>query len=420
MAERPQVPCRVLAATLLTLAARRALVGAATCEAAPAGSDHSFIQLRGDLLQAEEKKYVLTWEVPPASVTAAGQQRRLINVTNAEARHATGPLTLLLALRLSAENGALKSFMSKARRTGRARIHLLGVKRALEARMLWERFLVGPLSARDRHLVDTFELPRTPLAGLRVSLLFNGDALSSDVPRHHRGAKFTEAQTPGLYHLSVKEVPDLVMAINPGFAHYVQNWWPTLRRLERLRVPILATGFGQSFSPGSALRALFRAGGPRERLRMKAVELYTPAGTLEGGSPTPGEGALGTVCSDREGNALVASEAGYAVRAVTRNPFVFCEASTTGHLNCQGSEVLSVLQPRWPRPRKHIPERAPSALVRKILRESLPCYPLYKRHRRCMEQRLRRGALPRKAGKYIDDFLDKMAEDCPEEEEEED
>merc|ERR1719446_1552524 len=127
--------------------------------------------------------------------------------------------------------------------------------------MPWKEFLCGPLSERNRELVDAFGLPHTPLAGVRLSFLFNGDLVSKHPHRQHHGVMFTAVQSSGLYHHTLHEVPDLVMAINPGFAHYAQNWWPTLRRLHDLKVPILATGFGQSFMPVSALPTVHKVHG---------------------------------------------------------------------------------------------------------------------------------------------------------------
>merc|ERR1719456_2126062 len=84
----------------------------------------------------EADAYVLTWEVPAAlrappgiSVLEAQQHwKRWINVTASEARQMTGPLSLLLALRICEGAKALKPVLEKAFKKGQVRIHLLGVQ----------------------------------------------------------------------------------------------------------------------------------------------------------------------------------------------------------------------------------------------------------------------------------------------------
>lgn len=379
----------------------------------------------------------------------------------------TGPLTLLLALRICEGAKALKPVLEEARRRGQARIHLLGVQDNIEPQMVWKRFLVGPLTDRDELLVDTFGLERTPLAGMNVSLLFNGNELFNSASGHQ--GMFTKAQTSGLYHKTVKEVPDLAIMLNPGFPHYLGNWWPTLRRLWHSQVPILATGYGHSWSKGFALPALYNLGYDSEGANLpeeaaghhKTVSPQSsdnPASVqqskvlladkeLKATSVTCAESKgfarlpeQATVCSDREGNALVAEQADFEVLFAVRNPFVFCRPSWGYNTspNCQGSEVLSVLQPKaggehaplalnfdgalnpaaayvHHKKTKDKDEEIPSALAIQIMRRSLTCYPYFKEHRACMEQRLQRlsnKTLSRKARAWVDEFLQKMADAC--------
>lgn len=350
--------------------------------------------------------FLLTWEVPAALRASRGvsvleshqRSKRWINVTAREARHMSGPLTVLLALQTCDGASALKPIVEKVRQRGQARIHLIGVQGNLEPRMAWKRLLVGPLTDRDRFIVDTFGLPRTPLAGVKVSFLFNGEYLSDDLsmaPKNHR--MFAETFTSGVYHKKVKEVPDLAVTINPGFPFYLGNWWPTLRRLWHSQVPIVATGYGHSYRNGFAIPALYNLGydaeengmenqtlsmaqphsdvdtGSLEEVQLEQkyqalqVELHETEAELEqlqrkraaelietdvkcadskGFVGLPKKSA--TLCGDREGNALVMDWAGFAELVAVRNPFVFCnspaEASIT--TNCQGSEVLSVFQPQ--------------------------------------------------------------------------
>eukprot|EP00746_Dinoflagellata_sp_MGD_P012036 gnl/MRDRNA2_/MRDRNA2_125492_c0_seq1.p1 gnl/MRDRNA2_/MRDRNA2_125492_c0~~gnl/MRDRNA2_/MRDRNA2_125492_c0_seq1.p1 ORF type:complete len:370 (-),score=63.54 gnl/MRDRNA2_/MRDRNA2_125492_c0_seq1:396-1505(-) len=283
-----------------------------------------------DVSLEEADAYVLTWEVPaalhaPPGISALEAQqhwKRWINVTALEARQMTGPLSLLLALRICEGAKALKPVLEKAFKKGEVRIHLLGVQDKIEPKMAWKRFLVGPLTNRDQLLVNTFGLPYTPLAGLNVSLLFSGDEFDSSASGDLKGA-FTEVHTSGLYHKTVKEIPDLAVALNPGFPHYLGNWWPTLRRLWSARVPIIATGYGHSFGTGFAVPALYNLGYDAEG-HLKTPLLDNQATLMRTHISDPGANAIcaeskrfvglpkkdGTLCSDRQGNALIADHAG--------------------------------------------------------------------------------------------------------------
>lgn len=361
-----------------------------------------------DMKQKPKAEYVLTWEVPQMLHNPVVKWQQRINVTNSEARKVTGPLTLLLALRLSGEEDTLKAFLDRAHQKRHARIHIIGASSDLEPLMLWKTFLCGPLSKRNRDLVDTFGLPHTPLAGVRLSFLFNGDLVSKNPHRQHKDAMFTAVQSSGFYHHMIHEMPDLVMAINPGFAHYAQSWWPTLRRLQSLKVPILATGFGQSFEPVTALAAVYKVHGTSKKIRLTSMKFFD-AKAAENSSSN-------NICSDRDGNALLASKAGYAVVRSARNPFIFCHWTNPNggfpwSLACDGSTVFSLLQPRKLQSDEIIPKKVPSSLVNQILRKSLPCYPEWQRHRHCMEQLLSRKSRHHVVG-LIDSYLDKVATRC--------
>jgi len=390
--------------------------------------------------------YVLTWEVPAALRAPQGvsvleaQRKRWINVTALEARRMTGPLTLLLALRLCEGAKTIKPILEKARQRGQAHIHVLGVQDNLEPWMAWKQFLVGPLSTRDRLLVDFFGLPRTPLAGVNVSLLFNGDELSSHAPGD--SGTFTERRTSGVYHKRVKDVPDLVVALNPGFPFYLGNWWPTLRRLWHLHVPIVATGYGHNMRNGFAIPALYNLGYDAEddsavqrKVTASLQSNVSIAQTMElpPANITCAESKdfvglpenNATVCSDREGNALVADHAGFDVLAAVRNPFVFCNSPSTHETttNCQGSEVLSMLQPRAGGAdalalSSEEEEMPPSALAYRIMHRTLTCYSYYTQNRACIERRLQRRSrkrLPRNARLRVQDYLAKLADACEDE-----
>eukprot|EP00746_Dinoflagellata_sp_MGD_P001671 gnl/MRDRNA2_/MRDRNA2_103169_c0_seq1.p1 gnl/MRDRNA2_/MRDRNA2_103169_c0~~gnl/MRDRNA2_/MRDRNA2_103169_c0_seq1.p1 ORF type:complete len:465 (+),score=66.25 gnl/MRDRNA2_/MRDRNA2_103169_c0_seq1:94-1488(+) len=407
----------------------------------------------GERASSEEPDaFVLTWEVPTVLQASSGMSilesqhnlKRWINVTALEARQMTGPLTVLLALRICEGATVLSPIFEKARGRGKIHIHLLGVQDKIEPQMAWKRFLVGPLTDRDRHLLDVFGLPHTPLAGVNVSLLFNGNEFDSTATKQ-RGV-FTEMHKVGLYHQAVKEVPDLAIALNPGFPHYLGNWWPTLRRLWHSQVPILATGYGHSFGTGFAVPALYNLGYDSNG-RTKSTPLLATQEPVAQTLPDSNSNArcanstafVGlpkkdpTVCSDREGNALVADHAGFAVQVEIRNPFVFCSppgTSTSTSVNCQGSEVLSLFRPtsdvlasksNLDTHRKKDREEIPSMLASQIMQRSLTCTPFFKENRRCIErhlQKIGKKPLPRKARVWIDEYLLDITETCEEEQQE--
>lgn len=350
--------------------------------------------------------YVLTWQVPQTSPHASQAHKQFVNVSFSEARQLTGPLTLLFALSRSEAAGPLSLFLQRAREKRRAAIHIVGASSDLEPHMLWERFLVGPLSTRDEQIVETFRLPRTPLAGVKFSMLFNGD----EINRHRRSRHHGRTFTPGFYHKKVREVPDLVIAINPGFAHYAQDWWPTLRHLQGLQVPILATGFKESFMPGNALPALYKVTGGHGGKRTISAVNFDSTGT------TSRHSSELNICNDQDGNELVARNAGYTKTDAGQNPFIFCHlpdphGGFPWKLSCDGSAVFSVLLPRA---RAKVPKKAPVSLMQQVLHRSLPCYPVWQRHQRCMVRRLAREPPRRLIGlnDLVDSYLDKIAKHC--------
>merc|ERR1719316_563890 len=139
---------------------------------------------------------------------------------------------------------------------GEVKIHVIGIDPALEPLMVWDRLLVGPLTSFQRDVVKFFSLPETPFAGLKVSLVFSGDTSkhSPDAEEAIRQRQenlqpgYSEFHKAGVYHQVVKEVPDLAVVLNPGFAHYPTKWWPAMQRLRQLGVPIIATGYGDAFT----------------------------------------------------------------------------------------------------------------------------------------------------------------------------
>jgi len=430
--------------------------------------------VQNDADHKETDGFVLTWEVPAVlGARPSFNVARWINVTSLEARQMTGPLTLLLAFRICESAKALQPVLKKVRQKGQAHVHLIGVRDNIEPEMAWKRFLVGPLTDRDQVLVDAFGLPRTPLAGVAVSVLFNGEELSS-TKKTGGGGLFNEARTSGVYHKTVTQVPDLVVALNPGFTHYLGNWWHTLRHLWHSQVPIVTTGYGHAFSGGGfALPALYNLKYDAEdatRLEEdhKTVSLLSqpqsgadpatlpdiqtfPVKKQQSASNTacaesrsfvglPQHNA--TVCSDREGDALVAGQAGFEVLVTIKNPFVYCTPFTpfTAAPDCQGSEVLHVFDPKKAdrhaseammidrklntsadRMEKSEMEEVPDGLAMQIMRQSLTCYEDWTEHPACMERRLqhlekkaKKKALPRKARLWVYDFMDRLAMSCAE------
>lgn len=341
------------------------------------GFNGTWLQQEQRFSWGADKDFLLTWAVP-----RRGKSNRLLallrgsrvvanlNVTASQAARANGPLTLLYALSLCGEQGSLAAIMKRAQETKHVRLHVLGVNPWLEPAMQWKEFLVGPLSAESRRLVSVFKLPETPFKGVQVSMLFNGfDAKDGNTDRWahlQRGplypdAGYSQKTVPGPYHSAVSEVPDLALAINPGFAHYPGTWWPTLKKLQLHKVPIIATGYSNSFFEGSSnVRVVYehdRAVFPE----LKGDDLYLPPHSsvrvhniredsaswsnkpegqcMKAISTTKSD----TLCNDLDGNAFVTRSAGYGVRLLTRQPFSYCDSPESQQ--CQSSAVVSVFEP---------------------------------------------------------------------------
>jgi hypothetical protein len=359
---------------------------------------------------------MLTWDMPGT--------RQQLNITASDAVQANGPLTLLHAIGLCQQSGALALFMRKARDNQQVCLHIVGVNASLEPAMEWDRFLVGPLLPKHRRLVEAFNLPVTPFVGMTVSVLFSSNNRSKDEQRDVRRLGpfpdgYSERFSSGLYHSTVDETPDLVLAINPGFSLYPTGWWPTLRKLQSLQVPIIATGYSGAFDIGanSNIRAVYehqRSLSPQldgDKLRLPGPKCKTLIGCLRSltsrgniklhqfsaslANPMPSFNQecrdyspslnAQTVCSDLDGNAYLASKIGYKVRLASHQPFAYCDDPGLKH--CQSSAVVSVFEPGdavTESPEGD--ESVPAEVIRDDLYRMMRCHSnLHSRTRMCME-----------------------------------
>jgi hypothetical protein len=360
-----------------------------------------------------QKDFLLTWD--------AASSEKHVNVTASDAVRANGPLTLLYVLSMCKGNGAMASFLDAVAQRKKVHLHVIGVNPSLEPAMDWDHFLVGPLTQQEHRLVDAFNLPITPFAGMNISLLFSAD------DRVHKGQKYavrghafprgySESYHTGLYHLSVNQAPDLVLAINPGFALYPGTWWPTLKKLQLLRIPIVATGYSGAFGLGgaSSIRAVYEHDS-RMRPQIAAGKLQLPSshcGSLRGclqrfasegavkvhrleGAPVNrgdsnsmqcGEAGptleANTVCSDLNGNTFLAERAGYRAVLAIQQPFAYCDSP--GLEQCQSSAVVSVFEPSHTEASHHS-GKVPADLVREDLHKMMACHErMHTRTQHCM------------------------------------
>mmetsp|Transcript_12363 Transcript_12363/g.23145 ORF Transcript_12363/g.23145 Transcript_12363/m.23145 type:complete len:469 (+) Transcript_12363:128-1534(+) len=364
------------------------------------GFHGTWMQRQHGFSWSEDKDYLLTWAVPPRSnrLLSLLRGRRVVanvNVTASAAARANGPLTLLYALSLCSGHGSLPAVMKRAKETKKIQLHVVGVNRSLEPKMQWAEFLMGPLSAESRRLVKIFRLPETPFKGMKVSILFNGVGVDgkdgsleswSDLRQHGKSPDgYFEQVVPGPYHAAVTDVPDLVLAINPGFAHYPATWWPTLTKLRSQRVPIIATGYSNSFFEGTSnVRAVYEHD-KRLRPTWRGYNLDLPPDSSVRAHRTQEDPvidsqpqgqclqALSTekfdsLCNDLSGNAFVAGRAGYGVRLEARQPFSYCDSPAT--LQCQSSAVLSLFEPG---DGHHLGDAVPAKFLRDGLLRMLNC-----------------------------------------------
>jgi len=355
-----------------------------------------------------------------------------LNVTNTEAMKWAGPLTFLQALQ-SCSQGSLASAISHARQRGKLTLHLIGVGGALEPMMDWDHFLVGPLSQREELVVKTFGLQPTPFAGMQVSLTFNEFEDSKHVARKSMFPPgYSEGFVFGKYHEVVKDVPDIVLAINPGFAHYPTSWWPTLHHLATKQVPVVASGYGETMQ--SVIEYFPSVAGLLEssdhvRLPEGRVNHTYPFAILRG----PGGGALsipsktdvwdyvntagqlayrrhvfaaptghengifvnlcnrpatslvaqdsediseaglddGGICSDLNGTIFLGRQAGYKVQYSARSAFQYCD-HIPFDAECDANGVIALLEPN-PQATTSAPGTPPANLFGETMMKALGC-----------------------------------------------
>eukprot|EP00930_Biecheleria_cincta_P055416 TRINITY_DN41736_c0_g1_i1.p1 TRINITY_DN41736_c0_g1~~TRINITY_DN41736_c0_g1_i1.p1 ORF type:complete len:498 (+),score=71.18 TRINITY_DN41736_c0_g1_i1:142-1635(+) len=375
--------------------------------------------------------------------------RTSFNVTATEAMKWAGPLTLLEALQ-ECSQGVLAEILPGALLSGNFVLHVIGVSGALEPMMDWDHFLVGPLTTREALIVKAFALPVTPFAGTRVSLLFNKYENSDLVKRKAAFPEgYVEQYAFGTYHEAVKDVPDLVLALNPGFAHYPQIWWATLKHLATNRVPLVATGYGETmrtvfeFFPNIAsidehsqlpeawlnnsypVALLSVPGGaPMSLARTSHVSNYVDAtGDLAYRKhvfPIPTGRETGPfvnfcnrssnadvaemssvldeewpdvsgVCSDLNGTFFLGRRAGYAIQFSSQNVFQYCDDSPI-HAECASNGVMMILKPAESATRSFQNIPLPANIFEETMMSALRCALLdYPALVACVERRLLAG-----------------------------
>jgi len=361
----------------------------------------------------QDEDYFITWEAPPAR-HGAHARRDGFNMSATEAVLTSGPLSVLYALTMCESHGSLAKLLQKAYQTRSLNLHIVGVNASLEPAMDWDKLLVGPVPHDLQPVLEAYGLPRAPFKGMKVHIVFSYSGRSNDIhlTARQRGpftAGYSEEFVEGLYHEAVADKPDLVVAINPGFAHYPAVWWPTLRKLHASNTPIVATGYSNSFldgvsrgSAGPVYRMIASAGPtkarpctslrgclqqtlePRETLA--AIELHSIAQLPPADSgPAQSKEILATqclakplqsvevdsVCADLDGNALIADRAGFGVRLSTRQPFFYCDAPAEGL--CSSSAVLSIFEPRAEAGQVDHDE-VPLSLMRDDLMKMIDCH----------------------------------------------
>jgi len=252
---------------------------------------------------SDTSDFMYLWEVP-SGLNDDVELKTGLNITAQEALQSSGPLALLLALRLCTpasgnfesnhrSDSSLSESIARARKAGQLVVHVLGVNGMFEPMMNWDRFLVGPLTDAERRLVAAYNLPIAPFAGLRVKFVFSiYDGKVSPPQQRLRPfvPGYSEEFAYGIYHETVSETPDFAVSLNPGHAHYPLEWWPTLVRLRSRQVPIVATGYGahmqtyfeydKRISPQR--RGKFSLELPAVQLLSKSLEPYfwSPAGVV--------------------------------------------------------------------------------------------------------------------------------------------
>merc|ERR1712014_12818 len=94
---------------------------------------------------------------------------------------------------------------------------------------------------------------------------------------------------------------------------------------------------------------------------------------------------MGSVCGDLDGNAFLATKAGYKVRFSTHQPFAYCDEPSRQY--CQSSAVVSIFEPDNVAAGSYDEGQIiPASILRDDLYRMMSCHSqMHSRTQRCME-----------------------------------
>lgn len=246
------------------------------------------------------------------------------------AKQLSGPLTLLQILNRCSQNVHLQYVLGKAREKGMLQVHIIGANDTLEPAMAWAGVLGGwnlkstkskqrapetvvgmaKLAAEASLLKTQWELPPA-FADLNLHLVFNGFERREsrfgkgifDSSHCHRTTWLAGATAGrddrvrieclvGKYGSEAvvglgKSIPDLAVALSPGFGLEPENWKDSINYLLDHEVPTLVTGAvlnkhrSATAVHAAQLRRMMRSEQPRPENQLSEHQCDGPHGLVE-------------------------------------------------------------------------------------------------------------------------------------------
>jgi len=185
--------------------------------------------------------------------------------------------------------------------------------------------------------------------------------------------------------------------MNPGFAHYPQSWWTTLRTLNNKGVTVVSTGYGDplktvyEYIPSQVELILEPLQLPEAKVKStRTAEFFTSPGgattlvegiadltdyvngegkiayskqvfpdslasiatgpfvqfcqTANSTSLVDGGSEVSGICSDLNGTFFLSQQAGYSVKLSKKNTFQYCDHAPP-HVPCDANGVVVLLEP---------------------------------------------------------------------------